>query len=149
MNNVLQSAWIFPAFFLGLFGLGALLSVASGWRLLAGRFAAVTQPDSERYYFASAKMGRVPWFLVNYGACLVITVGATGISMSIFWPFRLFCPDFFLPWSEVESVEERTTPLTRRTLVRIRGSSVRVALRGTVGQRAAAMFARSKDATVP
>jgi hypothetical protein len=81
---------------------------------------------------------------VNYGGCLIVTVAPAGLAVSIYLPFRLLCPDFFIPWTEVESVEERASALSRRTVVRIRGSSVWLALRGTVGQRAAAMFTRAR-----
>ena len=148
MSTLLQAQWFFPLFVIAMVSIGALLAVVSGWRTLAKRFPAKTQVDGERYYFASAKMGLVSWFPVNYGACLTITVGRNGLAMSIFVPFGFLCPALFIPWAEVESVEERSTALSRRTLVRIRGSSVWLALRGTVGQRAAAMFSslRSEDA---
>lgn len=143
---VLHSQWFVPLFFVSLLGAAALLAVVSGWRTLARRFPPAARVDGERFYFASAKIGRVSWFLVNYGACLIVTIGRTGLSMSIFMPFRLFCPEFFVPWTEVESVEERPSALSRRTVVRIRGSSVQLALRGAVGQRALAMFSSAKGA---
>lgn len=142
---VLQSDWFLPVFFALLLGIGALLTVASGWRTLSRRFPAVTQVEGERFHFASAKMGRVSWFPVNYGGCLIVTVAPTGLGVSIYLPFRLLCPEFFVPWSQVASVEERASALSRRTVVRIRGSTVWLALRGTVGLRVAAMFARASS----
>ena len=141
---ILQSNWFPPVFVTSLLVLGALLSVASGWRSLAKRFPAVAQVAGERFHFASAKMARVPWFPVNYGGCLIVTIAPGGLAVSIYLPFRLLCPEFFVPWAQVESVEERASALSRRTVVRIRGSSVRLAFRGTVGQSVAAMFARSR-----
>jgi hypothetical protein len=142
---LLQSHWFLPLFVVGLLGIAGLLAILSGWRTLAKRFPPVTQVDGERFHFASAKMGLVSWFPVNYGGCLIITVGRTGLSVSIYLPFRYLCPEFFVPWSAVESVEERSSALSRRTVVRIRGSSVWFALRGTVGQSVSAMFSRTRD----
>ena len=142
----LQEDWFLPLFFILLLGIGALLTVASGWRTLAHRFPSVVQAEGERFHFASAKMGRVPWFPVNYGGCLIVTVAPTGLAISIYLPFRLLCPEFFIPWTQVESVEERASALSRRTVVRIRGSTVWLALRGTVGQSVSAMFARAQAA---
>ena len=132
---------VLPALVVVMAVIAALLAYLSGWRELARRFPAAAQTDGERFYFASAKMGRVPWFLVNYGVCLIITVGRSGIYVSIFMPFRLLCPDFFVPWSAVEAVEEQATALSRRTVVRMRGSPVTLALRGSVGHCVAATYA--------
>lgn len=139
---VVQSEWLLPLFFTLMLGIAALLTLASGWRTLSNRFPSAAQAEGERFHFASAKMGRVPWFPVNYGGCLIVTVTPTGLAVSIYLPFRLLCPEFFVPWTQVESVEERATALSRRTVVRIRGSTVWLALRGTVGLRVSAMFAR-------
>jgi hypothetical protein len=146
--NGLQLEWFLPLFFAALLGVGALLTVASGWRTLSHRFPSVAQVEGERFHFASAKIGRVPWFPVNYGGCLIVTVTPSGLAVSIYLPFRLLCPEFFVPWAQIESVEERASALSRRTVVRIRGSSVRLALRGTVGQSVSAMFARVRTANV-
>ena len=128
LQQLFHSEWFIPMFLAVLLGMGALLSVASGWRSLARRFPSVRQIEGERFHFASAKMGRVSWFPVNYGGCLIVTVTPVGLAISIYLPFRLLCPEFFVPWAQVESVEERTSALSRRMVVRIRGSSVWLAL---------------------
>ena len=144
--TLFQSEWFLPLYFAMLLGVGALVTVASGWRTLSNRFPSVAQVEGERFHFASAKMGRVPWFPVNYGGILIVTVTPTGLAVSIYLPFRLLCPEFLIPWAQVESVEERASALSRRTVVRIRGSTVWLALRGTVGQRVSAMYARMQVA---
>lgn len=141
-SSLLQAEQFLPLFFAMLLGISALLAVASGWRSLARRFPPVVQLDGERFHFASAKMGRVPWFPVNYGGCLVVTITSTGLAVSIYMPFRLLCPEFFVPWAQVESVQEQASALSRRTVVRIRGSSVWLSFRGAPGQRVLAMFTR-------
>jgi hypothetical protein len=146
VSTFFPSVWFVPLLLVMLFGIGALLTVASGWRTLSQRFPPVVQVEGERFHFASAKMGRVSWFPVNFGGCLIITVTPTGLAISIYLPFRLLCPEFFVPWSQVESVEERASALSRRTVVRIRGSTVWFALRGTAGQSVSAMFARTRAA---
>lgn len=145
-SALLQSDWFVPLFMCLLLAIGALMTLASGWRSLARRFPSVAQTEGERFHFASAKMGRVSWFPVNYGGCLIVTITPTGLVISIYLPFRLLCPEFFVPWSQVEAVEERTTALSRRTVVKIRGSTVWLALRGTVGQSVSAMYARMRAA---
>lgn len=143
--GVLHPEWVLALFLAFLLSVAALLAVASGWRSLARRFPSVTQVEGERFHFASAKLSRVPWFPVNYGGCLIVTVTPSGLAMSIYLPFRYLCPEFFVPWVQVESVEDRSTALSRRTVVRIRGSTVRIALRGTAGQSVSAMFDRAKS----
>lgn len=133
--------WFLPALIVGMAAVAALLAYLSGWRRLARRFPPVAQIDGERFYFASAKMGLVPWFQINYGVCLIITVGRAGIYVSIFMPFRLLCPDFFLPWSAVEGIEEQSSALSRRTVVHIHGTRVTMALRGSLGHCVAATYA--------
>lgn len=144
-TQALEWRWILPLFAF-VFGVAGLMAVLSGWRTLARRFPAVKAADGERFHFASAKMGRVAWFPVNYGGCLIVTVGPAGLSVSIYLPLRFFCPEFFIPWTAVESVEDRSTALSRRTVVRIRGSSIWIALRGSAGESVAATFAHSKEA---
>lgn len=138
----LQSEWFLPLFISLMVAIGLLLAVASGWRELSRRFPPVEQVEGARFHFASAKMGRVSWFPVNYGGCLVVTVAPKGLALSTYMPFRFLCPEFFVPWSQVESVEERATALSRRMVVRIRGSTVWIAFRGTAGQHVAAMFSQ-------
>ena len=144
--SFLQSEHFVPLFLAMLLGIAALLSVASGRRALARRFPAVTPIEGEQFHFASAKMGRVPWFPVNYGGCLIVTVTPKGLAVSIYMPFRLLCPEFFLPWTQVESVEDRPSALSHRTVVRIRGSSVWLSLRGAPGRSVSSMYARVRGA---
>ena len=125
---------LLPMILAGMFGGVWLLSFLSGGRTLSRRFAALIPIDGERFPFASARMGKVPWFMVNYGACLTVTLSSTGISMAMIRPFGFLCREFCIPWAEVESVEERASALSRATVVRIRGSSVKLALRGQAGR---------------
>ncbi|MEO5701231.1 MAG: hypothetical protein ABIS17_00980 [Casimicrobiaceae bacterium] len=145
--NAATSEWalLLPLFLAFLIAVLGLVAVLSGWRLLARRFPVAGETEGERFHFASAKMGRVPWFPVNYGGCLILTVGRTGLSLSSYLPFRFFCPAFFIPWAAVESAEDRSTALSRRTVVRIKGTSIWLAIRGSAGQSIAAMFARTRD----
>ncbi|MEP7206625.1 MAG: hypothetical protein ABI920_06785 [Casimicrobiaceae bacterium] len=149
--NAAASEWasLLPLFLAFLIGVLGLVAVLSGWRVLARRFPVVGEAEGERFHFASAKMGRVPWFPVNFGGCLILTVGRGGLSLSSYLPFRFFCPAFFLPWAAVESVEDRSTALSRRTMVRIKGSPIWLAIRGAAGQSIAAMFARTRGDEQP
>lgn len=125
-----------------LLGLGAL-PFLSGWRSLAKKFPAWAPADGQRFYFVSAKVGKHLWFRVNFGASLSLIVGPGGLHVSCLFPL---CPAFFVPWSEVESVEDRSSALSRRTVVRFRGSPVVFAFRGAVGPVVAATYADAKRA---
>lgn len=120
-----------------------LLPYLSGWRSLAKRFPAWTPADGQRFYFVSAKVGRHPWFRVNFGASLSLIVGPGGLHVSSLFPL---CPAFFVPWSEVESVEDRSSALSRRTVVRFRDSPVVFAIRGPVGQSVLATYTDARRA---
>ena len=125
-----------------LISVGAL-PYLSGWRSLAKRFPVWAPADGQRFYFVSAKVGKYSWFRVNFGASLSLIVGPGGFQVSSLFPL---CPALFVPWSEVESVEDRSSALSRRTVVRFRGSPVVFAFRGAVGQVVAATYADAKRA---
>lgn len=76
--TLFQTQWFLPLFVVGVAVISGALSVLSGWRTLAERFPPVAQTDGERFHFASAKMGRVAWFPVNYRGCRIVTVGRAG-----------------------------------------------------------------------
>lgn len=97
-----------------------LLSVMSGWRSLARRFRASTPPSGDRFRFVSGSMG--PWFLpVSYSNCLTLTVGAEGIHLAMFFPFRLFHPPLFIPSAMIESAVKKYFLFFPYAKIRIRG----------------------------
>jgi hypothetical protein len=140
----MEPQWFFPMFVVGWFTVCGLLAFLSGWRFLAQRFPAPAQIQGERFRFVSASMGAVPWFPVNYSSCLFVTIGQTGFALSLLFPFRFLSPLLLLPWSQVESVEEKAWFFGRRTVVRMNNSAVKLTLFGKVGPSVAAAYARAR-----
>ncbi|MFM7312866.1 MAG: hypothetical protein ACKO0M_06830 [Cyanobium sp.] len=114
----------------------------SGWSGLARHYRATTNIEGERFRFATAQMGRAPHIGMSYKNCLCITVGASGIALSL-WGGGLFrCPPLLLPWSAIESVREERHHLVRFTVIRLRGSRTRLMVAPPEGSRVAEACAR-------
>lgn len=145
-QTYIQFQHVLPLFLAMLMAAMVALSFASGWRGLARRFPPVPLGEGQKFRFVSAKMGRVRWFPVNYGGSMILTVTPRGLAISSYMPLRFFCPEFFIPWAQVEAVEVRASALARRTIVHIRGSSTWLSFRGTPGQSVLAMYERVRDA---
>lgn len=149
MPSSLQTAFLLLLFIVLVPTVAYLMARASGWNSLVQRFPAVEQDDGERYRFASGRLARVPWFPVNFGARLIVVVSRKGFSMGTHFPFQRIFRDFFVPWEAVESVQEKSSALGRRTVVRLRGLPITLTLRGTVAQGVFLMHARVKSANTP
>jgi hypothetical protein len=130
----IEPQWFFLFFAVMWFGICALLSVLSGWSGLAARFRTAQVRVGERFRFASGSMGASMRFPVNYRSCLFFTVANTGLLLSVFFPFRFLSPPLFIPWSEVESIATQHVWFSELAVVRIRGSSIKIMIRGRVGQ---------------
>ena len=143
----LEPQWFFPLFVLMgvtlfvLMGVTicSLLSLIGGWHELAQQYRASTDNPGKKFRSVS---GAVGWkfFPVNYGNCLVATVGNAGLGLSILFLFRILHPRLFIPWSAIESVEQRRFLFMRRTAITIRGFSRRVVLFGRVGEEVSEVF---------
>jgi hypothetical protein len=140
--TVLQPQLFFPLFVFGWLTVTGLLAHLSGWRSLAQRFPA-RAVEGERFRFASANLGKQTWLPVSYSNCLFFTVARSGLSISVFFPFRFLSPEMHIPWSQVDSVEEKSWLLGRRTEVRIHGSSVKLSLLGRVAKSVSGAYASS------
>src|SRR5476651_854887 len=93
-----QAPWfvlVFAAFWLCV--TGALAHVA-GWASLARSYRAAGPITGDSFRFASGSVGR-RCFPVNYRGCLFLTLGAEGLYMSMFMPFRFQSPALCIPWS--------------------------------------------------
>jgi hypothetical protein len=123
------------------FGMTGLLAHASGWARLARSFRATLPASGERFRFASGSMGgRI--LPVNYGGCLFIAVSEAGIHLSLLYPFRFQSPALFLPWSQVESVAEKTFIFSTYTAIRVRGHWPTISVRGRAGQFIRGVYAQ-------
>jgi hypothetical protein len=94
---------LFPLYFIGLWcAICLLLSVIGGWRRLAQRFPARSQPSGTRYGMQRARVGPV-----RYGGCLTIYSSQEGLFISIWLPFRLGHPPLFISRAEIHNPKAR------------------------------------------
>jgi hypothetical protein len=124
----------------------AMVAYTSGWPGLAERFRATQPASGERFRFVSGSMGPA-----SFGSCLFVTVGETGLHLSILFAFRFCCPPLFIPWSAVESVEEKRSLFLRSVIVRVRDHWATLALWGRPGQAIRDAYARASllDRQIP
>jgi hypothetical protein len=101
-----DAVWPFVLFAVFWLGIAALISLLSGWSSLARDFRMVEPVVGKRFHFASASLGMRP-FRASYSGCLFVTVAENGIGISLFFLFRFFSPPLLIPWSAIESVEEK------------------------------------------
>ena len=123
----------------------ALLARLSGWRDLAVRFHTATKVAGEKFSYSSGSMGPSNWFPVGYRNCLFVTVSDSGFGLSLIFPFRLFSPSLFISWDHIETVAEGRIWMVNCTIVKIRGTSTRISLRGNVAQSVIQTYARIKN----
>jgi hypothetical protein len=138
----IEPQWFFPLFVVMWFSITALLSRTGGWSSLAKQFRAKQAESGESFNFVSGSMG-AKVFPVSYGGCLFITVNNKGFRLSLLFPFRFQSPPLFIPWSQVESIEEKRLFLTRRTVIRVRNQWPIISVRGRAGQSIEEAYARA------
>ncbi len=80
-----------------------IVAVASGWQILANNYMADGRPEGKKFPIAHAAIGskNAP---ANCGG-LSVTIGARGIGITPWPPFRPLCPPLFFPWSAVKSAK--------------------------------------------
>ena len=132
-STFFQPQWFFLFFVAMWFGISALLSLMADWPSLAARFQSTQTRDGERFRFASGSIGASMWLPVNYRGCLFFTVADTGLLLSVFFPFRFLSPPLFIPWAQVESISEQRVWFLQTAVIRIRGSSTKIMVRGRAG----------------
>jgi hypothetical protein len=130
MPTYMEPQWFFPLFVVMWFTVCGLLAHLSGWRSLAGRYLAQSTVEGERFRFSSGSLGAIPWFPVSYSNCLFITVSKAGLGVSLLFLFRFLSPPLFVPWAQVESVQEKTGFFGRRAVVQFKNSAVKLTLFG-------------------
>ena len=88
----------FVAFFVVLWcGVSLLMATIGGWRRLAEAYRLEGSFNGPRWHFKSARMR---WG-VNFNHCLTLGANEHGLYLGVFFPFRLFHPRLFVPWSDV------------------------------------------------
>ena len=139
-----NSPWFLPFFVLTWLAVAGLLAALSGWSSLATQFRASQPVEGERFRFASASIG-ARWLPVSYGNCLFVTVAPAGLRLSILFPFRFMSPPLYIPWSNVESVEEGRFLFMPFVAIRLVGHWSRIKLYGRLGQQVLRAHARARS----
>ena len=145
MQHLSMSTVLAPLGFIGFFVTSwlcvcALMAHLSGWQALATRFRANGDVVGEQFRFSSGTVGSSSWFPVGYRNCLRVTVSDSGLGLSLLFLFRVFSPSMFIPWEQVESVEDDRVWLVRCAMVRIRETPTRIGLQGKPGQSVMAAY---------
>jgi hypothetical protein len=130
----MQPQYFLPLFAALWFGMSALLAHWGGWAHLARKYRTRDAAEGECFRFVSGSMGN-RFMPVNYGNCLFIAVNASGIRLSILFPFRFQSPPLYVPWLDVESVsEKRFLFLFRYVVITVKEHWPRISLWGRAGQ---------------
>jgi hypothetical protein len=135
----------FPLFFIALWlGVSTLLSLVGGWFALSQHYRAAQDIQGQKFRMTSGSVGWSGFIPVGYGNCLIATVGDSGLRLGVFFLFRLFHPTLFIPWSAMESVEQKRWLFYKGSVISIRGLRLRITLYGGLGQAVFDAFNRSR-----
>ena len=126
--------WFLLLFVVAWLGACGMLSLMGGWHRLATRFRSASDINGEKYRFASMSLGS-GLFPVRYRNTLFVTVGRSGMALSVLFLFRVLHPPLFIPWSAVETVRPEMSWLTKQTAVYVRGFHKRLLFRGRAGKK--------------
>jgi hypothetical protein len=119
---------LFPVFFVGMWLLVTfLLSAMGGWRALAQHYVASSPFSGQRFRFRSAQLGGY----VNYGGCLTLGAGPSGLYLAVLPLFRMAHPPLIVPWTDITAREVRSWFLSAIELefAKVPGVSVRLSRR--------------------
>ena len=133
MAQQVSPAWFVVAFPAVWLAVTALLAHVSGWRNLATEFRSDDAPDGERFRFASGAIGPAA-FPTRFNNCLSLVVGHIGFELSLWILFRVRAPTLFIPWTHVESVEERKLFFRNQVVIRVRNHWPTISIQGGAGQ---------------
>jgi hypothetical protein len=142
--ELIEPQWFIPTLAGMWLAICLLLSHLGGWSSLVPNFRSNQPVLGTRTRFVSGSMGHrlLP---VSYGNCLFVTVNEEGIGLSILFLFRVFSPPLFIPWSEVESVEQKKAFFASSVAMRVRGHWPTVSIRGTAGKNIDREFAKFRS----
>ncbi len=104
----LQGSWLwalFPVFFTIMWLLiSFLISAIGGWSVLAVHYSSTFPFSGTRFHFRSAQFGG----FVNYGSCLTLGAGSSGLYLATLLPFRFGHPPLLIPWADITVREARS-----------------------------------------
>lgn len=117
--------WFFPSFVSMWLGVNALLSFMSGWYKFAKRFRCPESFRAEKNCGLTSISLGFKYFPVNYGNCVFVKIGNTGIRLSVLFIFRFMSPPFVIPWEEIENVRRSRYFLFGSTVLNVKRDSRR------------------------
>lgn len=115
-------------------GVCALISLMGGWHRLAAKFRATSASRGEEIRFVSMTLG-TGLFPARYRNALFVTVGPSGVGLSVIFLFRVLHPPLFIPWSAVQSVQRERSWLVNHVAVSLHGFDKRLFFRGRAGKK--------------
>ena len=99
-----------------------------GWHALAERFPAGDRvTEGESFSMQSLLIGRA----TRYKNCVGVTAAYDGMGLSVMFLFRPAHPPLFIPWSEIEAVEDKQTFLFNCLALKIRNFDKELMLWGS------------------
>jgi hypothetical protein len=131
--------WFIPLLLLAWVGLLASRSFLGGWNQLARRFGTSAAIEGEKFRFTSLSVGS-GYFPVKYRNCMFVTVGQSGLALSVNILFRVFHPPLMIPWSDIETVQPEKVWLAPHIAVYVRGFDKRLLFRWNVGMKISDYF---------
>lgn len=122
----------------------AMTAHVSGWLMLSKRYRARGAMAGQLFPSTMAWVARSSaGALTPPRKSLRITINGSGIGLAERGAARLFSPDLFIPWENVESVRLPPTSRRRVATIDIRGSETRLAINGPAAYKALAEFERA------
>jgi hypothetical protein len=79
------------------------IAEASGWKLMASRYAAERRPDGVRYFWRTMRLGA----FVRYKRCINVTLSTAGVYLVPSLLGRFGHMPLLVPWDLVGSLEHR------------------------------------------
>jgi hypothetical protein len=135
MTNFVTFALLFVAMW---FAVLKIVSMAAGWQILANKYMASGRGEGKKFLLAHASIGG-PRFPANCGG-LSVAVGARGVNITPWPPFRPFCPPLFIPWRAVKSAKAEKFWLIPCGTLEIEDYNGLIRLYGGAGREAVSAF---------
>lgn len=165
MTSDLLNGLVFAVVFAAVWaGAGFVMAAGSGWRALAlhyrqrGPFGGELPGSNFRWIrratrcsgeveFRWLQAGRLRWG-ANYGRCLVVGCGPSGLRLAVLVPFRIGHPPLVIPWSDVPAAptERRFGPFKLVEFRFARDPTVPVRVRPSLARWILDMRRRSEKA---
>ncbi|MFM7314328.1 MAG: hypothetical protein ACKO0M_14395 [Cyanobium sp.] len=122
-------------------------AIVSGWRRLARGFKAGSVIEGERFRSLTVLMGRSFSTSVTCRGVMLVTVGSSGLGVSLidgsrFVGLLLLSPPLLLPWGETASMVVVEHHLLRLVVIRLRSSPIQLMIEAPSGRDVAAASAR-------